>query len=186
MRKEIGQSKVIYFDYQPKVLFKLPTEKIKLLYKLAKDAPIEGPSILKDLQNLAQKYPKSLYCSFIYYQTLCFFEYFDEADKILAKMKKNFLEQVFVKCIMAEALLEKKDYKKFSSLFKHIEVLKGAFSKRRDFYFEEALFFHNLWGRYFFENKDEFQAQKHKKMILLIMNTLNSYKAVAFSNNVIK
>lgn len=164
----------IHFDYLPKSIFGLPVEKILLTQKLVHDAKTSGPAVLKEIHDLVEEHPKSLYLSFNYFKTLQFFEYLDEADALFAKMKKLFPGEVFIKCIIGESLLINKDYENFSEVFNQIEVLKGAFLKRKDFYFEEALFFHHLWGRYFFETGNELQADKHKRLILLIMNTLQN------------
>lgn len=168
----------IRFDYYPKAIFKLPIEKITMIQELAQKAPTEGPSTLKAIEELTRKFPKSLYALLNYYKVLNFFEYLDEASGVFIKMKELFPEEVFIKCIDGEFLLNKKEYKKFTELFNNIEVLKGAFPKRSDFFFEEAIFFHNLWGRYFFETGDGFQAEKHKKLIILIMNTLQNFQIV--------
>lgn len=164
----------IHFDYQPKSIFGAPIEKVLLIQKLVNDARLGGPSVLKEIEALVEEFPKSLYLSYNNFKILQFFEYTDEANSLFSKMKKRFPGEVFIKCINAESLLINKEYEQFSELFNHIEVLKGAFPKRRDFYFEEALFFHHLWGRYFFERGDELQADKHKRLIQVIMNTLQN------------
>ncbi len=169
----------IQFDYLPKSIFGMPVDKITLIQKLAQRAHVEGPSILKDIEEISNQFPKSLYALLNYYKTLQFFEYLEEVDEVFIKMKKLFPEEIFTKCIASELLLNNKEYEKFPEIFNHIEVLKGAFPKRRDFFFEEALFFHNLWGRYLFETGNGFQAEKHKKLILLIVNTLQNYQMIS-------
>lgn len=179
--KKCRAKQKIHFDYRPKTLFCLPQEKIELLQTLGQNAHLEGPRVLEELDALVKQYPKSLYAQLIYFQTLQFFEYQEEAHKLLSQMKNAFPGQVFVKCLLGEILFRSKREEEFPALFNHVEVLQGAFSRRRGFFFEEALFFHNLWGRYFFEKGDEIQAQKHTKFIFLIVNTLKNVQETALA-----
>jgi hypothetical protein len=169
----------IHFDFRPKSIFNLPEEKIVLIQKTAHNAHLEGPPVLKVLEKLTRQFPKSLYARLHYFKILHFFEYFEEAEDLFTTMKRQFPEDVFTKCLIGQSLLSNKEYEKFQKLFNHIEVLKGVFPKRRDFYFEEALFFHNLWGQFFFETGNGLQAGKHKKIILLILNTLQNCQIIS-------
>ena len=174
---------IIHFDYAPKAIFGMPVEKIPLLQKLIKNIAIEGVSVLKDIEKLAEQFPKSLYILLNYYKALQFFKYLDEAKQVLTKIENKFPDEVFTKCLLGESFLLNKKYEAFPVVFNHIEVLKGAFIKRREFFFEEALFFHNLWGRYFFETGNEIQANKHRNLILFIMNMLQNYQMHSFTNS---
>lgn len=169
---------VICFDYCPKSLFSMPNEIISRVQKLSQSAANSGPPVLEELKLLHQRYAKSPYLAFIYWQTLEFFQYDDEADQLLAQLARRFPEQPLTKCALANQLIKDKKYQAFASVFNHIEVLKGAFPKRRFFFFEEALCFHHLWGRYSFETGNEVQCEKHKKFLFLIMNTLKSLDMV--------
>lgn len=166
----------IHFDHRPKVIFNLPTKKINLLQKLTKNLHVDDSFVLENLKIIAKKYPKSLYAQVSYYKTLQFFKYFKKANRVLSKIKKLFPNQVFIKCIIGESLLENKKYEDFPFVFNNSEVMKGVFTRRNIFFFEEALFFHYVWGRYFFEIGNESQVQKHKKFIMLIMNTVKNYQ----------
>ena len=172
----------IYFNAKPKYIFSLPDETIfeiqRLEYALGKEGPVE----LEKLETLAKEHPKSLFTLISYYQALRFFELFDDAEPELQKMKKNFPSQAFTKCCMAESLLDAKKLDDFPATFDGMEFLQRAFPKRREFFFREALFFHNLWGRYHLEMGNEFKTGKHRNFIMLIMNTFNSSQIAAHSN----
>jgi hypothetical protein len=165
----------IRFDYAPKSIFCMPDEKVHYLRTLSQTAGESGPSVLKDLKSLKEQFPKSLYAGVIYYQTLEFFEYLEEAEEVLLELKKHFPQQVFLRCFLAKKLLKNSEHEAFTDFFQNIEVLKGVFPKRKLFFFEEALFFHNLWVYHFEKMGDGLQSEKHQRFILLIMNTLQSF-----------
>jgi len=177
--KQNKAKQVIHFDYLPKSIFSMPDDKIAFAQKLFQTAGIEGPSALEELKALKDQFPKSLYANFVYLRSLIFFQYLEEAEEYIEKLTKRFPHQPLLLCSIASDLLNDKSYKKFVSLFNNIEVLKGAFPKRRKFFFEEALFFHNLWGRYWFETGNELQSEKHKKMISLVLNTMQTFQIAA-------
>ncbi|MCI5052803.1 MAG: hypothetical protein MRY21_06695 [Simkaniaceae bacterium] len=164
----------IHFDYRPKSLFSMPDEQVFELQKLAHSLPQATPEVIGQIEALLKKYPKSLYAQVNYYQVLLFFELIEDAEEISKQLQKEHPDALFTKCILGGELLSKKQYDRFPQLFNHIEVLKGAFPKRRSFFYEEALNFHNLWGRYFLETGNGAQADKHKKLLVFIMNTLQS------------
>lgn len=169
---------VIRFDYRPKSLFCLPDEKIKLMQTLTRKASQEGPSTLDELKTIKIQHPNSLYANFLYYQTLAFFEYHEESEELLSELQDRFPEEVLTKCLVSNLLLKDKKYDKFSAFFQKTEVLKGIFSKRKLFFYEEALFFHSLWANYFEGVKNEIQFEKHSRFIFLILNTLQSFQLV--------
>ena len=165
---------IIKYDFLPKKIFSMPEAEIIELQRLAQTAKLEGPNIFKKLKIFTEKYPKSLYANAILYQTLAFFEYEDEAILLFENIKKSFPKEVFTRCIEASYLLKNKKIEEFLKYFKNTEVLKGVFPRRNLFYFEEALFFHNLWIQYYSEIKDEIQMEKHKRFNLLMLNMLQS------------
>ncbi|MCH9621661.1 MAG: hypothetical protein S4CHLAM20_10860 [Chlamydiia bacterium] len=167
--KNKNKAKVqIIFDYRPKSLFNLPISKIHRLKELAQNS---NASSLDEIKELIRQYPKSPYLLMHYYNALRSFKRPHEAADAFNKMVTLFPDQVFTKCMLGEIRLKQKEYKRLSSLFNDIEVLKGAFPKRRIFFFEEALCFHNLWGCYHFETGNKEQAEKHKKLFMFILNT---------------
>ncbi len=172
----------IHFDYRPKSIFMMPDDKISLIQKLSQTARAKEPSAIKNIEELVKQFPKSLYALVNYYKVLQFFEFLDESRQVFSNIEKRFPREVFTRCIIGKFLLSSKRYQEFSQIFNRIEVLKGAFPERRMFFFEEALFFHNLWGLYWFEIGDEIQSEKHKRLFLFIMNTLQNFQLAAVSN----
>ncbi len=171
----------IHFDYLPKSIFCMPEEKILALQDLHHTAHLEGPIILDKLQHFLSSHPDSLYALVIYYQILQFFGYVEDGKKLLNIMKKQFSGEVFVECMLAKELLEQGKVDQFFFFFGRTEVLQGVFPKRSGFFFEEALFFHHLWMRYFSIKGNLCQLQKHQQFINLMMNTLNTFHRFTFS-----
>ena len=138
---------VINFTYTPKNIFLMPQDKILSLQDLAMNSFQMGPPVLKQLQSFIKQYPKSPYAYFAYYKTLDFFEYEEEAEAVFQMMQKKFSNQLFTRCIASGYLIKENKHQDFHDGFEGIEVLKGAFPNRREFFFEEALLFHNLWAK---------------------------------------
>ncbi len=164
----------IYFTHRPKSIFQIPSEKILYIQNFLQEAPLQGPSSIKEMQAMAEKFPQSLYVQWSLYKLLQFFGYTKEAQELFSMIKKKFLGEVFPTCIEAEIALKEKRYEDFPRFFREIQVLKGAFPRRRSFFFEEVLLFHNLWGRYFFETGDALQADKHRKIIFTLMEVFQN------------
>ncbi|PCI93541.1 hypothetical protein COB11_05155 [Candidatus Aerophobetes bacterium] len=166
----------ICFTHHPEDLFQMTEEKISEIQALSQSAPTEGPKALEKILKIKEKFPKSLYAAIIYYQTLNFFEYTEEADTLLKGLKKEYPKEILVKCSLANKLLKDKLLDKFFELFRGLEVLVAAFPKRKEFFFEEALFFHDLWIHYYTLSGDGIQCEKHKKFNFLLLNTFQSAK----------
>lgn len=165
---------IICYKYVPKSIFLMPVEIIRKAQDLSFNGRQMGPPALKELKEIKEKYPKSLYAAFSYYKLLDFFEYDDEAERLYNEIVKNFPSKVLTECLKANSLIIKQEYEKFKKIFNNIEVLKGVFPNRKMFYFEEALFFHNLWAKYYYDMKNEIQQQKHLAFTQLILNTLQT------------
>lgn len=175
---EKKQAKVtIAFDNSPKSIFQMPGDKIDYVKYLEKNCLLEGPKILHELEQIAIYTPKSIYASFVYFQALRSFEFFEEASEFFVGMKEAFPDQLITKSIEAHYALEENDLKRFPSIFSNHEVLKPAFPNRKVFYFQEAILFHNAWALYYSFQKDVFQAQKHDNFIALIINAVQSVTA---------
>lgn len=172
-RKKAKQ--IITFEYFPKNIFLMPNETISQLQKFGQTANLEGPPILDRIKAIMVQYPKSVYAAMIYYQTLEFFEYEDKAKSVFESIKKKFPKQVFTKLAIAKQMLKREEFDKFVAFFKKAEILKGVFPQRKLFFFEEVLFFHDLWIQYFGATRNEIQFNKHKNFNLLIINTLKTY-----------
>ena len=149
----------------------MPKEEIRTLQALGGEAAHEGPPILLKLDDIRKKYPKSLYAQFVYFQTLYFFKFETEITKLAEILEKQFPDEVLVNCIKADLYLKERQFDLFLDCFSHAEALKGSFPKRRIFFFEEALFFHLLWGKYHAEKGDFFQHQKHVDFLQLLSKT---------------
>lgn len=162
---------VLVFDYAPEPLFSMPLDKIHLLKELAAQSMLEGPKVLPRMETIIKENPGSLYAVFIYFEVLNFLTLDKEAAALFKKLKKQWPQEVFTRCIQARTLLQQGKNADFFSYFKGIEVLKGVFVKRELFFFEEALFFHKLWAHYFHAERDEGMHQKHMQFIGLISNT---------------
>lgn len=161
----------IYFVYKPKKLFSMPEETTQKFQEIAADAAQIGPKSIDQIKQIHCQYPASLYATFIYCQTLQLFEDFEEADKIIAHMQIQFKDEIFTRCLVAEEWLKQRKYLEFRDAFNNIEVLGAACPQRKSFFFEEALFFHHLWARHYFETKNEFHFQKHAEVINMLMET---------------
>ena len=169
-QKQKGKLK-INFGFGPKAIFGLSAKKLDTLQKITLN---KEHSILDQLEKFCFKNPNCLYALLFSYKTYLHYAQFNKAEEIFNKMNERFPEEVFTKCLVAERLLGKKKYPEFLALFNEIEAIKGAFYERKEFFYEEVLFFHNLWGRYHFENGHMEKAQKHKKFYEFIVNTLQN------------
>lgn len=165
---------VITFEHRPKTLFQMSDDKILELERLTRELHLEGPPALKKIKEIKKKHPTSLFAHVTYLQALEFFEYKDDAKKEFKKVKQLFPQEPFTFCYEGRYLLEKGDLVGFEKLFSGIEVLKGIFPKRRLFYFEEALAFHHLWAFFFQKIRKQDSFEKHKKVIIFILNTRKS------------
>lgn len=174
-QKKAKQS--IHFDFRPKLIFSMPEQVASRLQELAHSIGVEGPTALEELKTSHEQYPKSVYAGYVYYRAFLFFELFEEADELFQQLRKRFNDQLLIKGILANQFLKDKNYKSAGAVFSDIEVLKGAFPRRKQFFFEEALVFHHFWGRYFFETGNELQSEKHQRFIFLITNTFQSFCA---------
>ena len=105
-------------------------------------------------------------------EVLKFFQMEEESLDIFKKMKKQLPNEVFVKCLIAQGHLVKNETHKFLKCFYDIEVLKGAFPEREEFFVEEAIFFHRLWMDYYNKEENEEKKLKHEKFLALIFNNL--------------
>ncbi|MCH9630456.1 MAG: hypothetical protein S4CHLAM37_04560 [Chlamydiia bacterium] len=166
----------ICFNHTPEDLFRMPEEKIAEIQALSQNAPTDGPKALEAIHKLKKEFPKSLYAAIIYFQTLNFFEYTEEADALLKNLKKKYPNELLVKCSIANKLLKDNKIDEFFKFFSGLEVLIAAFPKRKEFFFEEALFFHDLWIHYYTRTGDEIQGEKHKKFNFMMLNTFQSAK----------
>ena len=99
-KKDKG-TQIIRFDHKPQSFFALPTDKIDALQKRLLEVPQIGPPMIKELESLKENYPKSLYINFHLYRVYEFFEYTEEKDNLFNEMKKNFPNELVVKCIEA-------------------------------------------------------------------------------------
>lgn len=160
----------ITFNKTPKAFFSADSKTVNRIKALEKSCLLDGPVGLKELEEIQKKNPNSLYAALIYFQALRSFEFFDEADDLFMEMKKKFPEEVIVKSLEGHYLLEEERLKEFFELFKGNEVLSPAFPNRSSFFYQEALLFHYVWDLYHTMQKDVFQAEKHKKMIDLLLN----------------
>jgi hypothetical protein len=161
----------IYFMYKPKKLFSMPEEEIQRFQEIAADAAHIGPKSIEQIKEIHCQYPASLYATFIYCQTLQLFEDFEEADKIIEHMQTRFKDEILTRCLIAEEWLKQRKYQEFRNVFDKIEVLGAACPQRKSFFFEEALFFHHLWARHYFETKNQFHFEKHAEVIQMLMDT---------------
>ncbi|MCB1075307.1 MAG: hypothetical protein KDK59_07210 [Simkania sp.] len=174
-KKKVKQS--IHFDFHPKLIFSMPNEVTIRLQQLAHSIGVEGPKALEELKSSYEQYPKSVYAGYVYHRALMFFELFEEADELFQELRKRFEDQLLIKSILAYQLLKNKKYEDASAVFQGIEVLKGAFPRRKQFFFEEAFIFHHFWACYFLETGDELQSEKHQRLMFLITNTFKSFCA---------
>ena len=158
----------ICFDSLPKTLFAMPPDQIRLIQKLGR----EGDKGLAQLKEIKMRYPRSLYATFVYFQALEFFKQQAEADQLFCEIQDKFPKEVLTRCMLAERALKQNQYEEFKAHFQGLEVLKPIFRYRKLFFFEEALFFHNLWVNYYIVKEQPFQQQKHLQFIRLIMNLL--------------
>ncbi len=165
---------IICYKYVPKNIFLMPEEIIRKSQDLSFNGKQMGPPALKELKEIKEKYPKSLYAAFSYYKLLDFFEYEDEAEQLYNEVIKEFPSQVLTECLKANLFLVNHEYEAFKKIFNNVEVLKGSFPNRKMYYFEEVLFFHNLWAKYSYDMKNEVQQKKHLAFIQLILNTLQT------------
>lgn len=163
---------VLVFGYAPSQLFCMPEEDIEKLKYYAGEAPTAGPKVLSKIEEIVEAYPESLYATFVFLEVLRFFQMEEEYSEIFKKMKKKFPSEVFVKCLVAQQYLVKKEIPKFLKCFFETEVLKGAFPEREEFFVEEAIFFHRLWMEYYALEGNEEKRQKHEKFLALIFNNL--------------
>ncbi|MDN3507311.1 MAG: hypothetical protein P0S94_00140 [Simkaniaceae bacterium] len=175
-----GKSKgklVIDYDYTPKKIFEMPPEKIFAMQKMAQDSAQEGPPIIAKYEAYRKAFPKSLYAMVMHFQVLEFFQMKKQAAEIFLEMKKKFPDEVFTRCIAAEYMLKHKKLDEFPKAFRGVPVLKGAFPKRRRFFFEEVLMFHNLWGQFQTMKGDDNETGKHAAMIQMVMETFESFQS---------
>lgn len=168
----------ICFDHQPEGLFKMPKEKILEIQALSQAAPTSGPKALEEIKRIKEIFTDSLYATMIYYQTLCFFEFIEEAEQLLKVLKKKHPKELLIRCAIASKFLKEKKTEDFYNFFRGLEVLVAAFPERKEFFFEEALFFHDLWIHYHMLTGNEIQAERHKKFNLLLINTFKSMSLV--------
>ncbi|WP_420421159.1 hypothetical protein [Simkania sp.] len=174
-QKKVKQS--IHFDFRPKSIFLMPDEVTARLQQLAHSIGVEGPRALEELKNSYEQYPKSVYAGYVYHRALIFFELFEEADELFQELRNRFEGQLLIKSILAYQFLREKKYADASAVFDGVEVLKGAFPRRKQFFFEEAFIFHHFWACYFLETGDELQSEKHQRLMFLITNTFKSFCA---------
>lgn len=161
---------LVTFDNTPSSFFSLDPKAIDRIKSLEKSCLLDGPVGLKELEEIQKDNPNSLYAFLICFQALRSFEFFDEAFDLFKKMHKKFPNEVIVKSLQGYYFLEDKNLKGFFELFKGSEVLIPAFPERKSFHYQEALLFHYVWDLYHTMQKDVFQAEKHKKMMDLLLN----------------
>lgn len=165
----------IHFGFKPKSLFCVEESEIRLMHSLMENLESKKPSALRAVKDLADKHKKSIYLNVSYYNALKEFERFSTAKNLLDQMEKDFPGQLFTKCLMGESFLMEENYEEFFALFNGKEVLKTAFPKRKSYFFEEAMCFHNLWGYYFFKKGNQDQASKHQKLLTFLHQTASTF-----------
>ena len=182
-----GQSKgklIIDFDYAPKKIFEMPPEQVFQMQQMAQGSGKDGPGVIEKYEAYRKAYPKSLYAMVLHFQVLEFFEMKKEAAELFKEMQQKFPGEVFTRCIAAEYMLKHKKLDDFPKAFRGVPVLKGAFPKRRRFFFEEVLMFHNLWGQFQTMKGDEKEAAKHAAMIQMVMQTFDSIQRAAADQSI--
>lgn len=172
---------LIHFDYLPKKVFSLPEEKIPELQHLLQRASEHDLDTLAECDAWQKAYPNSLYVWVISYQVVDLLGDESSLETIHEILLNHFSGEPFTKCLIAKKQLDEKDQKGFLKTLSH-EVLLPAFPKRKGFFFEEALFFHQLWFRYFSENGQVEKAQTQQQFLVLLVNTLKSFQALSFSS----
>ncbi|MBI5346475.1 MAG: hypothetical protein HZB76_04975 [Chlamydiae bacterium] len=163
---------VISYKNEPKSLFLLNDDDLLKLKNLENTFLMDGPNSLKEFEKIYLSNPKSLYAIASYYLALKAYEYEEEALEVFKIIKKKFSKEVLTKCITAHNLLENREENAFIAMFSNLEVLKAVFPKRKLFYFKEAFLFHSAWQKYFFLQRNAFQAQKHANFVNLILNPM--------------
>lgn len=160
---------VICRGFRPKSLFAMPEAKIRTLQQLSLEAKRGKSSALFDLQTLKASYPKSVYAAFVLLLTYQAIGDQESAKQVFLDLVKQFPNEVITRCLQAGKTLRETNYDKFFEDFQGEEVLKGSFPKRRVFFIEEALLFHNLWVQYYDIKGQPTLSEKHKQFIALLL-----------------
>jgi hypothetical protein len=175
--KEKTRSGTLFISYeqQPPSLFKLKKGQFEEIKALENQTVQIGQSLLPQWEKLYPSIQKSPYALFCYFKILRTFELYEKATDLFQIMKKKFPKEVFVKCIEGHYLLDEEKTEEFSHLFNKEDVLLGAFPKKSLFYYEEALFFHDAYHRYYEMQNDQAKIATHEKFIGVIMHGLQSF-----------